>query len=220
MGKNDGAISRRVAAAGAAATLAVARFSAAVADETPSLAHGMLANNRLAKSFTDPPSNTLPEVTVDGLDGQHTIASLLGGRTVVMPIWAEWCVPCLRELPDFALLQREYGSAKFAIIPVLSDPKHQMTPKIIAELFEKMDASVFQPLMEANLGGILTKTMGRWGESFGLPCNLLIRADGRVIGRETGMMSAADARAAGWESIWGGKDGQEFTAAIANGFLD
>jgi thiol-disulfide isomerase/thioredoxin len=217
--KNDFPITRRRAVAGAAVTIVAAKYSPAIA-ENPSLAHGMLANNKLAKTFADPPRDTLPDVSVDGLDGQHTISSLLQGRTVVMPVWAEWCGPCLRELPDFALLQREYGSAKFAIIPILSDPRHQMTPQIIADVFAHMGASVFQPLMETKFGRTLAMTMGRVGETFGLPCNLLIRPDGRVIGRETGLEEAADATAAGWQSVWGGKDGQEFAAAMANGFLN
>jgi thiol-disulfide isomerase/thioredoxin len=211
-------LSRRAVITRCVAAITVMKICPAAADGSP-IAHGMLADNALARAFNDPTRDNLPNVIVDGPDGKQPISSLLQGRTVIMPVWAEWCMPCLRELPDFALLQREFGSSKFAIIPVLSAPKHKMTPQIIAQVFADANASVFQPIMETNFGGNLAYAMGRMGASFGLPCNLLIHPDGHVVGRETGLKSAADATAAGWQSAWGGKDGQELAAALANGFL-
>jgi thiol-disulfide isomerase/thioredoxin len=108
-------ISRRAAISGAVAVTASLATPAAGADDSP-VAHGLLLNNKVAKAFHAAPRDTLPDVEVVGPDGVHKLADLIKGRTVVMPLWAEWCAPCLSELPDFAKLQRKYGSATFAVI--------------------------------------------------------------------------------------------------------
>ena len=30
------------------------------------------------------------------------------GQVLVVNVWATWCVPCLREIPDLLTLQRDY----------------------------------------------------------------------------------------------------------------
>jgi hypothetical protein len=64
-----------------------------------------------------------------------------------------------------------------------------------------------------------------------IPCNLIVAPDGRVIGREFGLEEAegvtaktkhqliAQAEAGNILSLWGKKEGDEFAAAMANGFL-
>ena len=56
------------------------------AEDASPIAHGVLANNELAKSFIKAPSS-LPDVTLVGLQGEFDIDSLKG-RTILMPLWA------------------------------------------------------------------------------------------------------------------------------------
>lgn len=199
------------------ASLAFATHS--FADSDSPVAHGMLANNKLAKAFTSAPSK-LPDVSVISLDGTHELSSLVGGRTILMPIWAEWCAPCLKELPDFALLQRQFGNDKFAIIPVLSGPQKQVTPEGLAEIFKLLNASVFQPLIEDHFGGKLMRAMARKDGHFIVPCNVLIAPDGHVIGREIGLKENPEAEEEGRTSLWGSGAGEEFAAVMAGGFFN
>ena len=65
-----------------------------------------------------------------------------------------------------------------------------------------------------------------------IPCNLLVAPDGHVVGREFGLSEAsgvkadtkhqllAQAEAGNILSQWGKEAGDEFAAAMANGFLD
>jgi thiol-disulfide isomerase/thioredoxin len=210
-------ITRRTALAGMA-SLAAAR--PALAEETSPVAHGMLADNKLAKAFVSARA-TLPDVKVVGLDGTHDLSSLIGnGRTVLMPIWAEWCAPCLKEIPDFALLQRQFGNDKFAIIPVLSAPRKKVTPDALADVFKILQASVFQPLIEDHFGGKLANAMARKNGAFYIPCNVLIAPDGHVIGREIGLEANPAAEEERRTSLWGSADGQEFAAVISGGFYN
>jgi thiol-disulfide isomerase/thioredoxin len=206
-----------------------------VAEEPASpVAHGVLAKNALALAF-EPAPGDLPDVMVTGPNGDQPVSDLLKGRTVLMPIWAEWCVPCLVEIPDFARLQQVYGKAKFAIVPVLSGAQKQMTPERIATLFAALNASIFEPLVERDFGHQLLNKMAAVGSHINIPCNVLIGPDGHVIAREMGLARKQDApevketddryarvekAASGQtESIWGTSVGDEFAVAMSLGFF-
>jgi len=228
-------LDRRTILAGMAA---LAGVGAAAAEGGSPVAHGVLANNTLALAFETAPSE-LPDVTLVGPNGERDLAELKG-RTLLMPLWAEWCAPCLSEIPDFARLQAKYGNSNFAIVPILTGTRKQITPAAIAELFAFLHASVFEPLIEKRFGSKLMLAMARKGMTEAIPCNLLIAPDGRVVGRQFGaerdneqsqMLSAdpkkingensliARAEAGDVLSLWGKAPGAEFAAAMANGFF-
>jgi thiol-disulfide isomerase/thioredoxin len=231
-------LNRRAVLAGMAA-LAAARPAAAADSDSP-IARGALANNPLAQAFETAPIYQLPDVTLMSLTGDQDIADLIKGRTILMPLWAEWCTPCLSEIPDFARLQAKYGTPNFAIVPVLTGAQKQVTPDALTQIFGALHASVFEPLVEKRFGKKLMLQMARRtnGREIEIPCNLLIAPDGRVIAREFGMKRSDDqeaaaqaatanktdpvARAEAGEtlSLWGKQPGEEFAAAMARGFLN
>ena len=223
--------SRRAVLAGMAC-LAAAPVARAEEASAP-LAHGVLEKNELARVF-EAIDTSLPSVMLETPDGEVAIADLLKGRTVLMPVWAEWCVPCLIEIPDFARLQKAHGNDKFAILPVLSSPQKQMTLDVTAWLLKTLKADALTPIVERHFGKALAQTLGRKGNSYSLPCNVLIAPNGRVVAREIGLESnghdvpidkddrynRAERAAAGeTQSLWGTPAGDEFAAALANGFL-
>ena len=224
----------RRALLGGLAALAAAG-SARADDASSPIAIGVLKDNPIAKAFRSPQSDTLPDIRLDTPNGAFQIAEVLQGRTVLMPVFAEWCVPCLTEIPDFARLQEVYGNEHFAILPVLSWPRKQMTPLAIATLFQTLHAQIFTPMTEQRFGGALVRAMARSGNMLSLPCNLLIDPKGRVVAREMGLKSngvtltddpgdryarAEKAAAGQTQSLWGTAAGDAFATALANGFLN
>src|SRR5665213_3486379 len=120
-------INRRALLSGAAG---FAMSGVVRAEDAPSpVAHGILANNPLAQAF-EAINAKLPDVLVVGPNGSRRTNEFLG-RTLLMPLWAEWCGPCLGELQDFATLQKKYGNDKFAIVPILSGTQKRMTPATV-----------------------------------------------------------------------------------------
>ncbi|HWA30803.1 MAG TPA: TlpA disulfide reductase family protein [Rhizomicrobium sp.] len=223
--------SRRAVLAGLGA---IAAARPANADSPSPIAHGVLADNPLAMAFEDAPAR-LPGVALVGLDGSHSTAEFTG-RTILMPLWAEWCQPCLGELPDFSKLQKKYANDRFQIMPVLTGTRKKITPEIIGKLFGILHADGLAPLMEEGLTSHLMDTLAVRGVETELPCNVLIAPSGRIVAREFGLKSGqpddartnsadgpslADRAQAGETlSLWGKAAGEQFAQAMAAGFLD
>ena len=56
-----------------------------------------------------------PEFTLPDLDGRLRSISEWDGKVIALNFWATWCPPCLKEVPEFVLLQTKYQAAGFAI---------------------------------------------------------------------------------------------------------
>jgi thiol-disulfide isomerase/thioredoxin len=55
------------------------------------------------------------------MDGRVLTASSLRGRIVILDFWATWCAPCLKEVPTYQRLRREYDASRLEIIGVSVD---------------------------------------------------------------------------------------------------
>jgi thiol-disulfide isomerase/thioredoxin len=227
------AISRRTAATGLGLFAARPALAAEEKSKPPSpIAHGVLADNVLAQAF-EPYDTQLPSMYLWTLDNKRKPIEELKGRTIVMSLWAEWCAPCIAELPDFARLQRKYGNDKFAIVPVLTGTEKKFTPETLAKILGMMKCDVFEPLIENNLGNRLIRTMARRRGGSAIPCNLLITPEFKVVAREIGGFGNAEdenpaktyaealnrTATGAVQSAWGLKDGEDFAKAMAEGFL-
>jgi thiol-disulfide isomerase/thioredoxin len=220
--------------------LAAAAVAPAARADSP-LAHGVLENNRLAQAFVTAPRR-LPAVKIVGPAGTRALRDLVGGRTLIMPLWAEWCAPCMIELPEFARLQAKYGSERFAIMPILTATQHVFSPESLRGILKSLvRLDVFEPLMEDRAGDRLMWDMAvrqagvrLEGSGAALPCNLVIGPDGEVKGRIFGDRDIQDSSATKAktyddavnraqngqiQTIWGSADGDAFVAALAQGFL-
>lgn len=68
----------------------------------------------------DGPSDISELSYLDLNTGQTHRLTDLRGKIVILNIWATWCPPCRRELPDLSLVQKKTGIEKLAVI-ALSD---------------------------------------------------------------------------------------------------
>jgi thiol-disulfide isomerase/thioredoxin len=108
---------------------------------------------------------------VDGA-GQPKKLSDWKGRTVLLNLWATWCVPCRREMPALDSLQGKLGSDKFAVVAVNIDTRDPEKPRKFLKdsnltqlgFFGDAQARVFQDLKSNGL-------------ALGMPTSVLV--DGR-----------------------------------------
>lgn len=123
----------------------------------------------------------MPDLSfVDG-DGQAKKLSDYKGKTVLVNLWATWCVPCRKEMPALDNLQGKLGSDKFAVVAINIDTRDAEKPKAFlkdANLtklgnFSDTKAKVFQDLKSIGL-------------ALGMPTSVLVDGQGCEIGNIAG----------------------------------
>ena len=62
----------------------------------------------------------LPDLTFVDASGAPKKLSDWRGRTILLNLWATWCVPCKKEMPALAELQAKLGGDDFRSSPSIS----------------------------------------------------------------------------------------------------
>src|SRR5262245_8013698 len=58
----------------------------------------------------------LPDLAFTDAGGQRKTLADWRGRTVLLNLWATWCVPCRREMPALDELQAKLGAPGFEVV--------------------------------------------------------------------------------------------------------
>ncbi len=59
------------------------------------------------------------QVPLVGLTGDaHRLSELLDGRPALLSLWAPWCAPCVKELPELDRLARQVGACHGTVLGV------------------------------------------------------------------------------------------------------
>jgi thiol-disulfide isomerase/thioredoxin len=123
----------------------------------------------------------VPDLAFQDAAGKPLTLANWRGRTVLLNLWATWCVPCRKEMPSLDALQAQLGGPGFEVVTVNIDTRDAEKPKTwLKEVgVSKLDyyadpaAKTFQDL----------KAVGR---AFGMPTTLLISPEGCEIGTIAG----------------------------------
>src|SRR6201995_775343 len=118
----------------------------------------------------------LPDLAFEDADGKPRKLSDWRGKTVLVNLWATWCVPCRKEMPALEALQEKLGSPNFEVVAVNIDTRNLDKPKawlhdIGAEhlaYYADANAKVFQDLKSV-------------GKAIGMPTTLLVDPNGCEI---------------------------------------
>ncbi|MDH4275378.1 MAG: TlpA family protein disulfide reductase [Gammaproteobacteria bacterium] len=62
-----------------------------------------------------------PDFVLPDLSGVRHHASEWDGKVLLINFWATWCPPCLREIPAFVELQKDYGARGLQIVGIALD---------------------------------------------------------------------------------------------------
>lgn len=125
--------------------------------------------------------NELTPIAFDDADGKKTTVGAFKGKTILLNLWATWCVPCRTEMPALDKLQADLGSDKFAVVPVNID-----TVRVDkARNFLKDIGASSLPFYSDDTADIL-QALKRNQKVVGLPTTVLIGADGCEIGTMAG----------------------------------
>jgi thiol-disulfide isomerase/thioredoxin len=151
---------------------AACRPSTELAKRLAPLARGEVAAINIAAE-----PKRLPDLAFTDAAGKARTLADFRGRTVLLNLWATWCVPCRKEMPALDALQGKLGGDKFEVVAVNIDTRNLDKPKTwLAEVgvtrlgyFADPSAKVFQDLKAV-------------GKAIGMPTTLLIDPQGCELG--------------------------------------
>jgi thiol-disulfide isomerase/thioredoxin len=123
----------------------------------------------------------LPDVALADL-GSDDEATWPTGTPLVVNFWASWCAPCRKEMPAFQEVADELGD-EVAIVGVTDEDD-------LTAAREAADASgvTYRLLVDVDQQ-LLTQL-----ELSGLPATVFVDADGTIVGRHLGALTASQLR--------------------------
>ncbi|MEJ2375520.1 MAG: TlpA disulfide reductase family protein [Pseudolabrys sp.] len=123
----------------------------------------------------------LPNLSFNNADGKPVNLADFRGRTVLLNLWATWCVPCRREMPTLDALEGKLGSPRFQVVAVNIDTRDPDKPKrFLKQIGVKHLAFYADPSAKA------FQDLKAIGRAFGMPTSLLVDPHGCEIGTIAG----------------------------------
>ena len=126
----------------------------------------------------------VPSMTLADVAGRPVaIPAAWAGRPTLVNLWATWCAPCLKEMPDLQAFAEAQGARRVRVVGIaLDDPaavagflqRHGITYPVLVDAAGPADAGV------------------RLGNPAGvLPYTALVSADGRLLATRIGPFADA-----------------------------
>jgi thiol-disulfide isomerase/thioredoxin len=138
-----------------------------------------------ASAAADPPQNLVmheapqpvPKLQFADADGRMHTFGEFRGKTVLLNIWATWCLPCRTEMPTLDRLQATLGGSDFEVVALSIDRRGvEVVKKFYA------DNGIEHLAIRTDTSGQANSTLA----TYGLPTTLLLDQQGQELGRLVG----------------------------------
>jgi thiol:disulfide interchange protein DsbD len=108
------------------------------------------------------------------------------GKVTVVNFWATYCVPCIREIPSFAGINKEYGSKGVLVVGVAMDEDVSIVPGFLKKHPMDYQVALGSPALAQQYALV----------DDALPVTLVFDKSGKQVKRFDGLLKEADLRAA------------------------
>jgi thiol-disulfide isomerase/thioredoxin len=122
----------------------------------------------------DQPSQS-PDFALTDFNGEPLTLSQFKGKVVLVDFWASWCAPCQSEIPRFIEWQKKYGDQGLQVIGISMDDDEKAARKFAERMKPNYPMAMGNAKVAEAFGGVL-----------GLPANLIISRNGKVMARHEG----------------------------------
>jgi len=99
------------------------------------------------------------------------------GKYVLLNIWATWCAPCRKEMPDLDELKTHFKDKNFDVVAISIDRGSNTKPKRFLEKIGVKNIDLYNDPKNSLIGPLRV---------LGMPTTLLINPEGLEIGRMIG----------------------------------
>ncbi|HEX3441170.1 MAG TPA: TlpA disulfide reductase family protein, partial [Pseudolabrys sp.] len=155
---------------------AACRPAVETAQRVAPFAHGEVAAVNVAKSPL-----RIPDLSFQDASGKPLTLADWRGRTVLLNLWATWCVPCRKEMPTLDALEQKLGGPDFQVVAVNIDTRDPDKPKAFLK-----DIGVQKLNYYADASAKSFQELKAIGRAFGMPTTVLVDPHGCEIGTIAG----------------------------------
>lgn len=135
-------------------------------------------------------------LTFEDADGKPMTMADFRDQTVLLNLWATWCVPCREEMPALDNLQKALGGEEFKVLAINIDTGDVEKPR---DFLEEIGVDSLGLYRDASMG--VFNKLKKDGLAFGLPVTLLIDEEGCLLAAMNG------------PAVWDGADAKALIAA-------
>jgi thiol-disulfide isomerase/thioredoxin len=134
---------------------------------------------------------SLQAMSFTGAEGKPLSIDSFKGKTVLLNLWATWCVPCREEMPALNALEKDMGGEKFEVVAVNIDTGDDEKPKAFRS---ETGIDTLGYYRDGTMG--VFNTLKKQGLAFGLPVTLLVDPKGCLMAAMNGPAAwdSADAK--------------------------
>jgi thiol-disulfide isomerase/thioredoxin len=118
----------------------------------------------------------LPDLAFRDASGRPRSLADWHGKTVLLNLWATWCIPCRKEMPALDTLQEKLGGPDFEVVAVNIDTRNLDKPKSWLQ-----DAGVGHLTYYSDSNAKVFQDLKAIGKAIGMPTTLLVDPNGCEI---------------------------------------
>lgn len=124
-----------------------------------------------------------PSYSATTLDGDSVALADLRGEVVLLNVWATWCTPCRKEIPELQALHESRADDGLRVVGVTVDARH--AEEAVRRFVERFG-------MSYDVWWDPDQTIVSKLGAMGVPLTVLIDGQGRVVWRKLGPLERDD----------------------------
>lgn len=123
------------------------------------------------------------ELTIIDFEGLKPYLDKNDGKTYVINFWATWCAPCIKELPYFEAITKQYKGNEVEVILVSLDFPRQFDTKLKPFILEKQLQSEVLALNDMDMNSWIPQVDESWTGA--IPATLIYNQSKRKFYEQT-----------------------------------
>ena len=113
-------------------------------------------------------------IEIVDFEGFYSKIDLTSDKTYVINFWATWCAPCVKELPYFEKVNKEFKDKNVEVILISLDFPSQIETKLIPYLKRNKIKSKVILLDDSKMNTWVPRVSEQWDG--GIPATLIVNA--------------------------------------------
>ncbi|PHP65550.1 sodium:dicarboxylate symporter [Zhengella mangrovi] len=132
-------------------------------------------------AFASADPENLSGLSFQGRDGKAMTLADFKGKTILVNLWATWCVPCRKEMPALNGLEQQLGGDEFQVVAINIDTGE---PEKVDRFLDEVGVSALGRYSDSSMR--IFNEFKKRSLALGLPATVLVDPKGCLLGKING----------------------------------